>query len=98
LGRKIPLFSSPAARSAIFPRPSAVSEGWFFRTLCWARNKDFSFFKDLTKFYNQFAFWFQPKRKLSETDFGPKPTRRQATIPDSPAKPDEKPKPVNFGD
>jgi len=35
LDEKMPLFSSLAARSAIFPRPSGLSEGWFFRTLCW---------------------------------------------------------------
>jgi len=34
LGGKIPLFSLPAARSAIFPRPSGLSDGWFFRTRC----------------------------------------------------------------
>jgi len=55
-------------------------------------------FKDLTKFYNQFAFWFQPKFKLSQTDFGPRFTRRQVTIPDSPANSAAKAKPVNFGD
>jgi len=67
-------------------------------TLCWARNEDTSVFKDLTKFYNQLAFLFQPKRKLSQPGFSPRLTRRQATIPGWPANADAKAEPVNFGD
>jgi len=66
-------------------------------TLCWARNEDTLIFKDLTKFYNQLAFLFQPKFKLSQPGFGPRFTRRQVTIPGLPANADAKPKPANFG-
>jgi len=67
-------------------------------TLCWARNEDTLIFKDLTQFYNSSGFLFQPKLKLSETDFGPRPTRRQVTIPGLPANSAAKAKPANFGD
>jgi len=67
-------------------------------TLCWARNEDTLIFKDLTQFYNSSGFLFQSKLKLSQPGFGPRLTRRQATIPDSLANSAAKAEPANFGD